>query len=183
MHIQGKVYHYIAGPLPEQGCTPLFAQIYFHDPSHELEYRLSHSSNSSLNEEFLLRAQEAIHTCNPYVQQFKSATEDVAQNDSARIVLTAHTPRRDLHRGTLNLPSPDSDVAVIVPGATTTQQFGKLAVTLHLRGGTLQTIDAMHPAYDPLSYVLLLPCGSQGYHTELAGITPSSFYRYHLPSA
>ena len=44
----------------------------------------------------------------------------------------------------------------------------------------LQTIDTMHPAYDPLSYILLLPCGSQGYHTELAGITPTSFYRYHL---
>ncbi|KAJ8352196.1 hypothetical protein SKAU_G00236720 [Synaphobranchus kaupii] len=169
--------------LHEQGRTPLFSQIYFHNPAHELEYRCAHTSNSSLNEEFLLRAQQAIHECNPYVQQFKSAIEYVAQNDSAnelKIVLTACTRRRDLHRGTMNLPSPDSDVAVIAPGATITEQFGNLAVTLHVRGGRLQTIDAMHAAYDPLSYVLLLPCGSQGYHTELTGITPTSFYRYHL---
>ena len=39
VRIQGKVSHYIAGPLPEQGRTPLFAQIYFHDPAHELENR------------------------------------------------------------------------------------------------------------------------------------------------
>ena len=117
------------------------------------------------------------------MQQFKSAIEYVTQNANAnelKIVLTARTRHHDLHRGTVNLPSLNSDVAVIAPGVTTTQQFGKLAVTLHLRGGRLQTIDAMHPAYDPLSYVLLLPQGSQGYHTELAGITPTCFYRYHL---
>ena len=80
----------------------------------------------------------------------------------------------------MNLPSLDSDVAVIAPGTTPTEQFGKLAVTLHLRGGRLQTISAIHPAYDPLSYVLLLPQGSQGYPTELRGVTPTCFYRFHL---
>ena len=87
------------------------------------------------------------------MQQFKSAIEYVTQNDTAnelRIVLTAHTRHRDLHHGTVNLPSLDSDVAVIAPGTTPTEQFGKLAVTLHLRGGRLQTISAIHPAYDPL---------------------------------
>ncbi len=60
------------------------------------------------------------------------------------------------------------------------EQFGKLDVTLRLRGGRLQTTDGLHPAYDPLSYVPLLPCGSLGYHTELARVTSRSFYRYHL---
>ncbi len=148
-----------------------------------MELRQTHASNSVLNEEFLLRAQEAIHECNPYVQQFKSAIEYMTRNDTAhdlRIVLTAHSRCRDLHRGTVNLPSRDSDVAVIAPGTTPTEQFGKLAVTLHLRGGQLQTISAIHPAYDPLSYVLLLPQGSQGYHTELRGVTPTCFYHFHL---
>ena len=138
--IQGKVYHYIASPLPEQGQVPHFAQIYFHDPAHEVEFRRTHASNSGLNEEFLLRVQEAIQGCNPYVQQFKPAIEYVTQNDTAnelRIVLTTHTRRCDLHRSTVNLPSLDSDVAVIAPGTTPTEQFGKLAVTLHLRGGRL----------------------------------------------
>ena len=80
----------------------------------------------------------------------------------------------------MNLPSLDSDVAVIAPGTTPTEQFGKLAVTLHLRGGRLQTISAIHPAYDPLSYVLLLPQGSHGYHTELRGVTPECFYSFYL---
>ena len=110
---------------------PFFAQIY-HDPAHEVEFRHNHASNSGLNEEFFLRAQDALHECNPYVQQFKSAIEYVSQNDTAnelRIVRTAHTPCRDLHRGTVNLPSQDSNVAVIAPGTTPTEQFGKLAVT------------------------------------------------------
>ena len=84
---------------------PLFAQIYFRDPAHEREFRRTHASNSGLNEEVLLRAQEAIHKCNPYVQQFKSAIEYVTQNDTANeltTVLTAHTRRCDLHRGTVN---------------------------------------------------------------------------------
>lgn len=94
--------------------------------------------------------------------------------------LSAGTWPPDLHRGTVNLPSLDSDNAVIAPGATLTEQFGKLAVNLHPRLGRLQTINAMHPAYDPLSYVLLLPYCSQWYHTKLEGITPTSFYRYYL---
>ena len=69
---------------------PPFAQIYFHDPAHEVEFHCNHDSNSGLNEELLLRAQEAIHECNPYVQRFKSAIEYVTQNNTdneLRIVL------------------------------------------------------------------------------------------------
>ena len=81
----------------------------------------------------------------------------------------------------MNLPSLHSDVAVIAPGTSPTEQFGKVALTLHLRGGQhLQTISGIHPAYDQLSYVLLLPKGSQGYHTELRGVTPTCFYHFHL---
>ena len=182
IRIQGKFYHKISSPLPEQGSKPCFSQIYFHDPANELMNRCQHSSTSTLNTDLLKKAQEAIHQCNPYVEQFKTAIE-IAKKDGAndlQIVLTDRTRRRDIHKGTMNLPSPDSDVAVIAPGTTITEQFGKLAVTLQLRGGGLQSIDAMHPAYDPLSYVLLLPCGSQGYHHGLKGVTPTDFYRYHL---
>ena len=91
----------------------------------------------------------ATYMCNNLSQQ-----EYVTQNDTAnelRIVLTAHTWCCDLHRGTVNLPSLDSDVAVIAPGTIPTEQFGKVAVTIHLRGGRLKTVNAIHPAYDPLS--------------------------------
>lgn len=37
----------------------------------------------------------------------------------------------------------------------------------------------MHPAYDPLSCASSAS-GFPGYHTELAGITPTCFYCYHL---
>ena len=57
LRIQDNVYHYIAGTLPEHGRAPLFAQIYFHDPVHELQNRRAHITNSSLNEDFLLSAQ------------------------------------------------------------------------------------------------------------------------------
>lgn len=144
--IQDKVYHYISGPLPERGHNPLFSQIFFHDPDYELQYRDTHASNSSLNKDFMMKAQQAIHECNPYVRQFKSVIEYASHNDSGnelKIVLIFHTRRRDLHRGTLNLPSRYNDVDVIAPGASTTEQFEKLAVALHLRGGSIQTTDAI----------------------------------------
>ncbi|XP_028301369.1 uncharacterized protein LOC114462606 [Gouania willdenowi] len=183
VRIQGKVHHFIVCPLPEQGQWPNFLQLYYHEPSREMKLRRTHASNNGLNKEFLFKALKAIRKYNPYVQQFKSAIEYMNQNDTAddlRIVLTAHSRRRHLHHGPVNHPSLDSDVAVIAPGTTPTEQFGKLAVNLNLRGGHLHKIDAIHPAYDPLSYVLLLPQGSQGYHTELIGVTPTNFYQFHL---
>lgn len=67
--IQGKVYHYIGGPLPELGHTPLFALIYFHDPDHELQYLSTHTSNSSLNEQFY----EPIYERHTYMQQLQES--------------------------------------------------------------------------------------------------------------
>ena len=82
--------------------------------------------------------------------------------------------------GTLNLPPEHGDVAVLAPGSSSQNTFGKLSVRMKLRGtGELQSIDALHPAYDPLSYVLLFPEGSQGYCEKL-NVTPVEFYKYHL---
>ena len=90
--------------------------------------------------------------------------------------------------GTANLPT-GTDIAVIVPGATETQQFEyNLDVQLQLRGGGLKSINSLHRLYDPLSYALLYPEGNNGYHLALSlqqpnglkGITATDFYRYHL---
>ena len=82
--------------------------------------------------------------------------------------------------GTMNLPPEHGDVAVLAPGSSSQNTFGKLSITMKLRGtGDLKSIDALHPAYDPLSYVLLFPRGSQGYSKQL-NITPTDFYRFQL---
>lgn len=36
-----------------------------------------------------------------------------------------------------------------------------------MRGGGLQRISESHPAYDPLHYPIILPCGEQGWQYEL----------------
>ena len=59
---------------------------------------------------------------------------------------------------------------ILAPGASMTTQFGKLSVRTNLRGSNqraIQSLDTLHPAYDPLSYVILFPNGSQGYHKGL----------------
>lgn len=88
--------------------------------------------------------------------------EYAGQNDSTnevKIVLTYLIQHQDLHCSTVYLPSPESFVAVISPGTTQTEQFGKLAVTLHFRRGRPQMINPMHLAYDP---IIICTWGSQG---------------------
>lgn len=87
----------------------------------------------------------------------------------------------------MNLPT-GTDISVIVPGATESQQFGRLDVQLQLCGGGLQRINSLHRLYDHLAYVLLFPEGNYGYHLALSerqadgrkGTTAMDFYRYHL---
>ena len=59
--IQGKVHHFISPPLPTEGNSPQFSQIYFYDPEQQIEHRKSHPSNRDLNDEYLKKAQKILH--------------------------------------------------------------------------------------------------------------------------
>jgi len=57
---------------------------------------------------------------------------------------------------------------VILPGGSGDKtQINHRDIALHLRGGGLQTISDLHPAYVPLYYVLLFPYSENGWHPAL----------------
>ena len=190
LRIQGKMHHFIGSLFPESdSTTPTFAQLYVYDPENELRNRKAHTSNQNLDEDLLKKAQEELHKCNSLIKEFKTAVEILCKNTevSEKYIYLSDKAPRSIHPGTTNLPG-GSDIAVILPGPTEKEQFGRLHVQIQLKGGGLKIIDSLHPLYDPLAYVLLYPEGHYGYHLQLGkrqlngerGITATDFYRYHL---
>lgn len=102
VRIQGEIHHYNGPLLPDVDSTaPCFAQLYVYDPENELQNRRAHVSNQDLSPGLLQEAQEALHNCNPLIQQFKSAVEFIALNDPAsemKIYLTDKAPC-NIHQG------------------------------------------------------------------------------------
>ncbi len=154
--IQGKVYHRIGSLCPNDGETPKFAQIYFHDTDHEAENRLKH--NPHLNLDIVGSLQNCLHRVNPYIQSFKSALDFAQTHNDVQIILKADKNPSTEHPRRYNLPTA-SEVAVIMPG----EQAQDLDVILQTKTGDIQRINATHRSYDPLHYILLFPYGADGY--------------------
>ena len=95
------------------------------------------------------------------MRTFKNSTTQ----QELHLILTADRTicPNNLHKGTLNLPN-NKEIAVIQKGSN---QNSKLDVMIKLRGGNIRRIDSMHPSYDSLSYTLLFPEGTDGYHDQL----------------
>ena len=187
--VQGKIHHYISDILPAgQNNKPKFLQLYFHDPENESINRTTHPSNRELDINYLEKAQNCLHRINPYINQIKTHYEDFqnsASQQELQLILTADRTicPNNLHKGTLNMPM-NTEIAVIQKGINPSS---KLDVMIKLRGGSIRRIDSMHPSYDPLSYTLLFPEGTDGYHDQLrkptngrSKITNLEFYRYRF---
>ena len=65
---RGRVYHRMGPLLPLEGRKPGFVQLYMGD--NETDNR--HSVFSGLSPAILARLQHILHTCNPFVAQFKA---------------------------------------------------------------------------------------------------------------
>ena len=127
--IQRKLYHRIGLLLPSSPeVSPKFAQLYFHDSSHELQNKFHHAQ---LRPETLQILQEELHSCNSYIRSFKAAIELDAR-ENLKVILHAHKALKpqEANRRIYNLPS-TSEVAVIIPST----HIGNLDVIVHCRDG------------------------------------------------
>ena len=86
------------------------------------------------------------------------------QHDSVVLHLCAECTQ-DLRR--YNLPTADDEVAAIIPGDGSEIRSDHRDIVLRLKGGGLQRISYLHPAYASLHYVLLFPHGEDGWHTGI----------------
>ena len=82
---KGAVYHELGPLVPSGDNVPKFAQLYIMDNDMEqLDLRISHFTKSYMTRELLHRLQVMLHTCNPFVLQFRQIIQDIQDNN--------HTP-------------------------------------------------------------------------------------------
>ena len=180
--IQGKVHHKIGSLIPSERNSPKFLQLYFYDTDEATQHRLD--LMPKLSEEILKELTDIIKETNCYVKSFKSAYELVNDETELKIFLVSDESKipTGQHSGKYNLPQ-GCEVAALMPG----EGDGELEVLVKDRDNRLMQINALHRSYDALSYVLIDPYGSDGFHTALGkkegtsrNISIAEFYSFRI---
>ena len=187
---EGKVSQ-MYGPLqPEEGETPRFAQLYIHDPATEHTTRVKnmclpkHLSNVQTNliTSTMQKLQKILKQINPFVKDLLHVCEipDSELKDGKIIISCKKTDRpKGSHERRYNIQQSLNEVSVL-----TNSVAGDLV--LRKRGGGLKYIYDLHPAAQPLHFVLLFPFGTHGcsefmMHTDKKKrVSPREFFAYHL---
>ncbi|KIK19416.1 hypothetical protein PISMIDRAFT_48515, partial [Pisolithus microcarpus 441] len=189
--IHGQLHHKMGALEPREGRPHQYAQLYIHDPQAAQE---EHEHNHpALDCRIMQIISDVLHCHNPYVALFKHAYEllrakppEQQTSIQARIVLQPTDDGRHY-----NLPNVD-EVAAIMPGDGEQHVDEHCEIILQLRGGGLRRVSHLNPTYSPLHYVLLFPCGEQGWHHNIPSeaengrhgrsnkVTQQCYYAYHL---
>lgn len=183
IRISGKVYHYIGSFVPESGREPLFLQVYFLDDEAAATQRQAPVGNETLDPDILAKLQAMLHEENSYVRSFKAVAARVRENpDDFRectIVIDPNARPQGVHPGRLNLPENTEIGLLIGPESGCSRN-----IRIELHGGGLSTVSETHRSYDPMSYPLLLPRGTDGWTPTMrcgtTKITPSMYYAFKM---
>ena len=105
---------------------------------------------------------------NTYLQSFLSINELVTKGDvgpTIKVVLHADKRPDKEHPGRYNLPS-SSEVAILLPEELEQQPKSRVVICSYRDEGRqqLQFFNDTHRSYDPLTYPLLFPYGTDGFH-------------------
>ena len=181
--VQGQVQHLHGSLLPLPNEQPKFLQIYFvGDYQAQAEQRCAISSNDKTELDLILKLQEMLHQCNPYVKDFKYVLEQENLGPDCKVVIDSKQKPSGSHRGRYNEPT-CSEVAVIIAGEA---QADNRDIVLETRSAQLKRITETHRSYDALQYPLLLPWGDDGYRLDFKPdpnkkkVTCMDFYSYLL---
>ena len=187
--LAGKV-HMRMGPLQSTDGSAHYAQLYVLDSQQEKTERFQrmHIAQGTSDAQkrrlkgILTQVQEAIHSVNPYVKDFKQIMELPEEDlEHAHIVISASEKPRDGHSGVYNAPANLNEVSILTT-------FGSHDLVVQRRGGPISEIHAMNPAAQPLHFTLLFPYGDKGWDAAAkqangtSRITTKQFYSYHMHS-
>ena len=176
--VQGKMYHNIGALNPAPGVEKRWAQLYVYDPAVDETTRRgaslrlgSHvSQRERANTEALLTAlQHALHNDNSYVHDFVSAGELFDEEPATEVELVlsrdarpAGTHARQYDPGTTggrSRPRTFAETTVLMIEG----ELEKGCVQLRRRDAPLHRINFNHRSFGPLHFVLLFPCGDDGW--------------------
>jgi hypothetical protein len=59
--IQGRLSHLAGSLLPQEGESPVYAQLYIYDPAEALDRRMQHEANRGLNRQVMAELQDMLY--------------------------------------------------------------------------------------------------------------------------
>ena len=157
--VSGNVYHRMGPLTPGENQPPRFAQVYILETEDQLKAWQGLPLSSELREDLLRQLGAMLNTHNAYVQVFQHAAELEVPNVTILLRCNANVDPR-----TYNVPRV-SDIAAFIPDGSHVAAPRSIAVRMH--GGGVKRITDLNSAYDPLHFVLLFPCGEQGWTTDI----------------
>jgi len=193
-NIQGQLYHRYGSLCPQDNKTPSFAQLYLCSDEKE-ELGLRHGTNASLIERQIDGVlQKIIHQHNPLRKVYLTAAQRLKeQKECPKFVVRLPAdrgPPTGAHDRTYNAPVGDQ-IAALLSDESLAEPRDIMLKTVK---GPLVHIHETHNLCDPLSYPLLFPYGSPGWHINLLlscenekgkirkrqRLTPSMYYTYRF---
>ena len=166
--VHGQLSHLAGSLLPQEGESPVYAQLYIYDPADALNHHMQHAANQGLNHQTMAELQDMLYHLHPGVQLYKQAyeiTRGMPANQQCRIALYYD---RECNQQRYNLPTAASnEIAVILPGNGDEMQGSRDIVLYLCNGQGLQWINDLHPFYQALHYVLLFPTGQFGWNPNI----------------
>eukprot|EP00889_Picochlorum_renovo_P007393 jgi/Picre1/34423/NNA_001892.t1 len=195
MVAQGSIYH-LLNPI-ETSQDPQYVQIYMmDDQEEELACRIRKMNESSDPERqhperreeteavrrIVGELQSMLHTCNPYVEQFKLVEEQLQEQTKDDVmefeVDFIEAASNDPH--VYNKPHASEVMAVVDDREDPKEKRGlRLLARNRVDCKKPVIIWDNSPMYEPLHFVLLYPWGTPGWHTGM-GLTPLQYGAYWL---
>ncbi|KAG2208028.1 hypothetical protein INT45_000719 [Circinella minor] len=170
--VNGMISHSIARAIqPVENVAPRFAQFYNHDTESQIQLR--NGLFDGLDTETLRSLQTMINRDNPLSQVYQRAADRIQESPDSDFAIVIHsdrTPSRG-HYGQYLAPA-TAEIAAILPNHNSVGAYRDVVITCH--GGGLMRINEFHPLYDPTHYVLIFPCGEQGWVVPLPNNHPNN---------
>jgi hypothetical protein len=173
--IQGSLYHRIGSLIPNEGCSPAYAQIYFFDTDFDKQVDRHFSIFQDLDREVISGIQSALNETHPHIQVLRCAREKWIETEPLSIKLVDKRSKNDKRY----CQPTCSEVAVIMSDSIIEDHRDIILTT---KENELKKIDELNAAYDPLAYPLF--GGNSGFQLYLPhedgtkNITIREFYAY-----
>ncbi|KAL8563363.1 hypothetical protein ACOMHN_008202 [Nucella lapillus] len=142
IRVQGQVYHLIGTLLPHNINTPSFLQVYFID---SLEEEVAIRQNKELHRGILRQLIEIMHANNSYVQNLKSAKDELLAEKNMKVIIREDKRPQGEHSRRFNKQQ-SSEIAILMDNEPTATRD----IVLRLKDGGLKRISELHRSYDPL---------------------------------
>jgi len=166
--INGQVHHRIGSLLPDEGKSPVYAQLYIYDTDNEVKNRISIfdrdrdcEGENEIDRRIVEGLVRMFDAANELVKSFRAARDLLVQNNSCRQLRLRLLHDRSKAAPQYNAPT-GSEIAALIVGDFLEEKKSP-DIIIQDRGGGLRRISNLHSNYMALQYPVLFPYGEEGF--------------------